>query len=765
MSAGWHVGRAVLAAVFLAAASPWAAAQLPLPGVSSAPAKSEPKPAPDLRKQAEEQLADVQRQQQENRIEQGEEAASGSERQRLLDRLVTLYTERLKRLDQLDALDKSRPASEARRALMAEFSGPPPYSVVRLDALREELDGMLGHLANLETQVQAAEAQKAGFLEDQRRAAEALRLADDRLARASGKPAAEGEAAKRSIAELALKVADGALSNLEIGLDILRGEVSRQREEIAEVQAVVARAVSQQTLTREQLDGKLRQLREILTGLAAEMEALNGESRKLAAERSRAAPAGEPGKPDEQQLRLLDTRIETLRVQLITLGWLQTLTENVAGAWQARFDAYNAADGEVRQRAIDKLKRLRDDLAGRKKIVDEMERAARAAAREQEVRLESALLDVAATSRESAILDLLKQRALAYQRVELAGARFERYLQRWLADFGVGEMRPDRLSWSEAGARILHLARKVWEFELFAVEDSTHVDGRTVTVSYGVTVGKSIGVLLLFALGYLIFSLLVRWMQRVIVRRFGIDEQFAVVVRRWVMALAMVVLVVLVLNLARIPLTVFAFMGGALAIGIGFGTQTIIKNFISGIIILFERKIRVGDIVALPGVTGHVTAVDMRASTVRGFDGIEALVPNSLFLENQVVNWTYSSSRLRREVKVGVAYGSPVRKAAEIVAGCAEDHGLVLKDPKPEVYFEDFGDSALMLTLVFWVEFSAGFNARRVDSDLRFAIEKRLDEAGIAIPFPQRDVHLDLKGPLPVELAGSTALPGDGKAS
>jgi small-conductance mechanosensitive channel len=189
-------------------------------------------------------------------------------------------------------------------------------------------------------------------------------------------------------------------------------------------------------------------------------------------------------------------------------------------------------------------------------------------------------------------------------------------------------------------------------------------------------------------------------------------------------------------------------------LGIGFGTQTIIKNFISGIIILFERKVRVGDIVALNGITGHVTAIDMRASTVRGFDGIEALVPNSLFLESQVVNWTYSNPRIRREVRVGIAYGSPVRQAAEIVAGCAEDHGLVLEDPKPEVYFEDFGDSALLLTLVFWVEFSPGFNARRVDSDLRFAIEKRLGEAGIAIPFPQRDVRLALEGPLAAALAG-----------
>jgi potassium efflux system protein len=122
---------------------------------------------------------------------------------------------------------------------------------------------------------------------------------------------------------------------------------------------------------------------------------------------------------------------------------------------------------------------------------------------------------------------------------------------------------------------------------------------------------------------------------------------------------------------------------------------------ISGIIILFERKIRVGDIIALGGMTGHVVAVDLRASTVRGFDGVEALVPNSNFLENQVVNWTYSNPRIRREVRSASPTGLTVHQAAEIIAGCARDHGQILKDPPPEVFFEDFGDSALLLVLVF----------------------------------------------------------------
>ena len=190
--------------------------------------------------------------------------------------------------------------------------------------------------------------------------------------------------------------------------------------------------------------------------------------------------------------------------------------------------------------------------------------------------------------------------------------------------------------------------------------------------------------------------------------------------------------------------------GGALAIGVGFGTQTIIKNFISGIIILFERKIRVGDIIELGGMTGHVTAVDLRATTVRGFNGVEALVPNSSFLENQVVNWTYSNQQLRRELKVGVAYGSDSEVTTQLLIKAACDHQKVLKTPAPEVYFEDFADSALLMVLIYWVELGPGTVARRVDSDLRHTIYRRLTEAGIAIPFPQRDVHLDWARPVPV---------------
>ncbi len=223
--------------------------------------------------------------------------------------------------------------------------------------------------------------------------------------------------------------------------------------------------------------------------------------------------------------------------------------------------------------------------------------------------------------------------------------------------------------------RVKESAGRIWNYELLTIEDKVEVGGQTVTTSRGVTVGKSIGAVLLLLLGYRLLICLSRRVERQLVRRFDLGEEQAKTLRRWVNALGMVALLMLTLNLARIPLTVFAFAGGALAIGIGFGTQTLIKNLISGMIVLVERNVRVGDIIEVEGITGRVTAVDVRSSTVRAADGVESMIPNSMLLEQKVTNWTLTDAHLRRVVKVGVAYGSPVREVARILADCAERHG------------------------------------------------------------------------------------------
>jgi small-conductance mechanosensitive channel len=324
-------------------------------------------------------------------------------------------------------------------------------------------------------------------------------------------------------------------------------------------------------------------------------------------------------------------------------------------------------------------------------------------------------------------------------------------VNRWIADGGAESSR-DLSTARRTPGRRCGLRSSASGIELFAVEDSVVIDGKTVTTSRGVTVGKSVGAVLLFLVGLVVSTLIARKVSNRAIEA-GFDARNVRTVRRW----ALTLIAVLLLADARIPITVFAFLGGALAIGVGFGMQTVFKNFISGMILLMERSVQIGDIIEVEGTSGTVTAVDLRSSTVLGFDGIETIVPNSVLLENKVTNWTHTDKRVRRTLKIGVAYGSPVREVADVLEECAKRHGLVLADPAPLVIFEDFGADALQFALYVWIELTPKVSTSVVLSDLRFMIEKRLREAGIVMAFPQRDVHLDSSRPLRIEVVRGDA--------
>ncbi len=726
----------------------------------TAPTKPTEAPvAVDPRIEAEKHLAEAQRQQEAGRIESGTtpdaEQLPTTERQRLLDRLVAAYGERLNLLDEADGLRKSAPRQQDKSDQIAEFAGPPPYPALRVDELRDEIDLVRDRLKHRISNTRVLENQKQSLIEAQRRAAEALRLADDQLARAKNEQDIEKARKTKEIAALRLQLTEAELINLGIGLQGMQDEIRALELFAKESESLVARVLPLQKLDKADVEKRQAKLRANLGKLTSELDARVATNTRQLAQReqlakSLAAKGEDPAA--NQQLKLLDEMLETGRIEMMVLNWMQTVIQYGIDAWTHRYAALSGDDPVAKASALAALRTIKTEVDARMPLIRELASAAQTAIDQQEMRLKDVLLDAEATARESALLETLKQRLRGLQRVELAGERLNRVLTRWLGDLGFSGEAGAQRDWKLAAANAGAALKQVWNFELFAVEDSAVVEGRTVTTAYGVTVGKSIGVLLLYVFAYWLCSMLSRRLERLMVTRFAVDQQLASVTRRWIMIAVSVVLIVLVLNLARIPLTVFAFMGGALAIGVGFGTQTIIKNVISGIIILFERKIRVGDIVAIGGTTGHVTAVDLRASTVRSFDGVEALVPNSSFLENQVVNWTYSNSQIRREIRIGIAYGSPVHEAADIIAGCAEDHGHVLKDPPPAVFFEDFGDNALIMALVFWVELNASLPGRRIDSDLRFAIEKRLRTAGIDIPFPQRDIRLNVSDALPVQV-------------
>lgn len=190
-------------------------------------------------------------------------------------------------------------------------------------------------------------------------------------------------------------------------------------------------------------------------------------------------------------------------------------------------------------------------------------------------------------------------------------------------------------------------------------------------------------------------------------------------------------------------------LAGAFGVGIGFGLQNVVNNFVSGLILLFERPIRVGDFVEVSGVLGEVTRISIRSSIIRTFVGSEVIVPNGDLISKDVTNWTLSNSRRLVEVLVGVAYGSDPHLVSEVLKKVAEKHEEVLAEPQPAAYFISFGDSQLDFRLVCWV---ANFgDAYRVAGELRVAVTEAFDEAGIEIPFPQQDLRVVSGGTSPTE--------------
>jgi len=184
----------------------------------------------------------------------------------------------------------------------------------------------------------------------------------------------------------------------------------------------------------------------------------------------------------------------------------------------------------------------------------------------------------------------------------------------------------------------------------------------------------------------------------------------------------------------------------ALGIGIGFGLQNIVADFIGGLIILFERPIRIGDIVTVDDQVGEVSKIRIRATTIRDRDGKELLVPNKNFISGTLVNWSLSDSHMRMFISVGVAYGSDVEQALKILGEIVADNPCVLKEPEPRVMFENFGDNALELSTRFFLGEYHGW--RDIVTEIRREIYKRFTDAGIVIAFPQRDVHLDTEQPI-----------------
>ncbi|WP_448246875.1 mechanosensitive ion channel family protein [Thalassotalea agariperforans] len=257
-----------------------------------------------------------------------------------------------------------------------------------------------------------------------------------------------------------------------------------------------------------------------------------------------------------------------------------------------------------------------------------------------------------------------------------------------------------------------------------------------------ITIGDVLIIPIVLFIIFFITKLFVRQLARRLSAK-KIDPNLTHLIQRLIYVIAIIIMVITTLDLLNIPITAFAFLSGAIAIGFGFGAQNIINNFISGWILMWERPIKIGDFLEIDEAKGIVETINTRSTLIRRVDGVHMLIPNSKLLENTVVNWTLVDRLVRSSVKVGVAYGSPVKKVSELIMQAAIEQEGILKDPLPVVYFEDFGDNALVFEVNFWIHSQVEGGLRLMRSDIRYRIDELFAENNLVIAYPQRDVHID----------------------
>jgi len=692
-------------------------------------------------------------------------------RRRDIEQMTLSLSRSMKSITAIAEARKDLEDSRAEEASWKGFKEAPPYSLLMVDDLLNERDAIKANLTSQEASLSNFDSFLSSILSEAKTTEGvlnssllAVKNADEKTSEAMKWRL---DAAREKSRLMAVRA-----GMMQKNCEALRERIAATRIDLALIDRKVAVARADSRLDEQDLAKIHKISEERKAALRKEAEvvakrlksAISSRSQAQAALAALTTQAAEKGKePDGLELAkfrvdVAEGRVEALQTLIEGFDSLVQLENITAQIYQDRRGIIEARSPEERTKKLESLARTNDRLKAWENVIDNDMTATGADLSKFETRAAGIATDDPRFSLVNDQRAAKSEKLTMHRRLSHAVGSQRKLVKRWLVEYTPPEEKPG------FGERITAIGRvaedaigKIWSFELMSFEDKLVVDGQTITGKIPVTLGTLLRALLFFIIGYWILSRIANRIQAGVVRHGNIAEAQARTLRNWAMIVAGFFLVIGTFSFLKIPLTVFAFFGGALAIGLGFGTQTLIKNFISGIILLAERKVRVGDILDVDGIVGTVTEVNSRSSIIRGPDDIETMIPNSLFLENRVTNWTLSHSKMRRNLRVGVAYGSDSRLVMEILTECAGRHGKISKDPAPFAVFEDFGDNALVFNLFFWVDLHHGPNPVVITSDLRLMVEKRFNDAHIGIPYPQRDMHLTTDHPIRVEISNPPA--------
>lgn len=688
--------------------------------------------------------------------------------QRLTAKVTNLLESRIMNLRFLKDARQAGKDLETQRKGWRGFSEKPPYPLTLLDSLQDIIKARQIEIHTLEMRLAISEGELADYTTGLRESRTEQRLAGERLEQSLGKPEEERLRWLLALASRRNDVNETGAVTQEAQRQMLQESLALLRQEITFLDQKFAQAASNFHFTREELDKKLKALDIRRTELKQELEnALKAEDNERAEQekirislqrykdRTSSATVSQRLETLRETLAAQQVRVETAGLRVMASKILSRLVVIEGTAWKNRFQLANPGkdttppDIVSLQKDQETLKRVKEYLRARLEGVDNHIRS-------QETRISSGDLgDVQRGNARILLAGYREQRNIMF-RVDEQISGVDQFLKRFAGELSARNDKNRSVSTEMKNLQetVLSYAGKIWNMDLYVAEETLIVDGQKIITSRSVTVGKVIKALLIFFIGIAVTKKCMRPVRRFAARKFNLNENDAQVFGRVTYYILFVCILVFSLITVNIPLAVFAFMGGALAIGVGFGAQTLISNFIAGLILLFDRAISINDVVEVDGQRGRVTAINIRSSRVKRFDGIEILIPNSHFLQQNVVNLTLSDPFTRFEIAVGVAYGTPTRIAEETIFQAVVDQPEVRKDPPPYVAFEDFADSSLIFRAFFWIDLHPDVNSNIIRSEIRHRISEYLGRANISIPFPQRDLHLGTSQPLEIMIRG-----------
>jgi small-conductance mechanosensitive channel len=625
----------------------------------------------------------------------------------------------------------------------------PPYSLSELDEYLDKLEvqNRLEETAELSQEIAQKNLEDAKIIYAE--AEQNLRTIREDAEQQAGKDEQTVYEFKKIAAALELDFAEAVLSlnlvylqNNEIEVNLAQQQRSILNEQIKLIRANLK-------YDEEDLQKKLNLIASLRQQHNERIQSLASEQQEVQAKWLKAKKQIESTKDRDKEIKLiakiwLDAReawkntYQQAFVQTQNILRLLSFGEEI---WHRR---YALLQGNY---TLNQLKEWRNDLESTQKSIDRLNSLVSSSQNDlqlQILKLQVTLSREKETLPPEALSHLLsKQKAmekLSANNIEYISKlqTIEQLISRFIDE--IHEKRKSIQFMDLAKAAALTIDKKL-DFEIYVIDDKS------------ITIKKILLALIILSVGLFLANLFSKFVAKRLLSKTRLDESAKAAIHKVSFFLLIIILVLYALHTVHIPFTILTLLGGAVAIGVGFGSQNLINNFISGFILMFERPIKIDDIIEVDNIIGRVQHIGTRCTQIRTQANLNILIPNSSLLEKNIINWTLSDDVVRCIVSVGVAYGSSTRETVKALKKALEEYELILKKPEPVIVFKDFGDSALIFEVYFWIQLGKGRMVKvQAESNVRYLIEKHLREADIVVAFPQQDVHLDTSKPIDMRI-------------